>query len=72
MVQDFLNFVIECWKVVIGLFSSLQVGGIPYLTLIVACMMLGIVLTSFVVRFRSGGWSMPNRDSSRGVNDADK
>lgn len=65
MIADFSGFILECFKMVVKLFQNTVIDGITYEVLIVASCMIGIVLTSLVVRFRlfhSFGISRPPRD----------
>ena len=65
MIADFSGFILECFKMVVKLFQNTVIDGITYEVLIVASCMIGIVLTSLVVRFRpfhSFGISHPPRD----------
>lgn len=52
MLAEFLNFVLQCFMMVVKLFRNTVIDGISYETLIVAACMLSIVLTSIVVKFR--------------------
>ena len=72
MILDFFAFVIDCLEMVVLLFRNTVIDGITYETLIVASCMIGIVLTSLVIKFRSSCFPSPGSSGrSRRMNDED-
>ena len=72
MILDFFAFVIDCLEMVVLLFRTTVIDGITYETLIVASCMIGIVLTSLVIKFRSSGFPSPGSSGrNRRMNDED-
>lgn len=52
MISEFLQFVLDCFLMVVKLFKNTALDGISYEVVIVSVCMLSIALASILVKFR--------------------
>lgn len=43
MFSQFLNFVLQCWKMLISIFESTKLGGFSYMAALVAIFILTLI-----------------------------
>lgn len=53
--QEFLNFVLECWKMLIYVLQYTNIGGVSMEFLLVSSFILTIIVRVLVVRFGKDG-----------------
>lgn len=52
MLQEFLNFVLSIYQMIIGLFQYTDLGGISYEVVLVSIIVLSLVIRVIIVKLR--------------------